>query len=979
MFNQRRSWCGGINSRNSNRRAVGRRAVARAAFEALEGRRLFAAGSEVGIADQVFNLSAGATGFVVTRDGDTTRDVVVDYVITDGTATQGDNYSASAGGSILIPSGHASATIPFSVLPANFAEPSRNFQVTLIGVSPSQMFTSLPASGANIGAAVGGTIADINRDGKPDMILTGPSLAGIHFLINTSSGGTPSFDNVGSMAIIGSPRNVLAMDFDGDEDVDLAISDWGGAVYILENRTSEGSIDFSLVQAISHESRPDTMVAVDWDGDGRLDIASSVDNGTAGTMTRLQIARNVTVGATIQFEAPVVHMLNDTDGRSLDLAIADIDGDGKPDAAMPHWISGKISVLINGSTGPGNFDVAEIVTLSGFVNGPRSLRLADLDGDGKPDLIAGVEDSVLLFRNVSVPGQAIFDAPQEISIYPVPVRLEVADFDRDDRVDIAVGHSNGQTTLLLNRSTGHGDLSISNPRPLTSSGSLTYAMKIGDFDLDGDIDIVQINETTGVHYILANNATDFLAYLGDNTVANATLMAAPAVTSINLTGNNVAAPAFTVTFSHAVTGVTAANFSVDGTTGGTVGTPTTADGGLTWSVPIIGASAGQISLGLTDNTGITDAHGNKLYTTLADDGSTFDPVYSQIGTLVAGLSVTLTSVTSPTTDQRQIPVTVTFSRAVTGFTADDLKVANGTIASFAGSGSVYTFTLVPKGPGNVSVRVMADSASDAEGNRNLASDIFTRTFAPVPVAGDYNYDGKVDLIIRDSLSGRNFVWFMDGNTRIGTAELPAVENINWSLSAMADFNRDGHSDLVFHNANSGATTIWFMSGTQRIGSTALPAIDTAWRLRGAGDFDGDGQADLVWHNSRSGAATVWHMNGPAMRTTGTYGALPKVADTSWTIAAVADFDGDGDPDLLWSNAVAQQSSLWLMNHRTVAAYRAMPHPAPVWNLLASADLDADGAADLLWRHTDGTTTLWHLANTAAGPVKTSFSKLTINA
>lgn len=96
----------------------------------------------------------------------------------------------------------------------------------------------------------------------------------------------------------------------------------------------------------------------------------------------------------------------------------------------------------------------------------------------------------------------------------------------------------------------------------------------------------------------------------------------------------------------------------------------------------------------------------------------------------AAPGVTLDSATAPRTNSASIPVRVTFSKPVSGFTADDIVVANGAItpASFAGSLAEYRFSVTPAADGTVSVDVPAGVAMDAAGNTNQAAVRLTRVY-----------------------------------------------------------------------------------------------------------------------------------------------------------------------------------------------------------------------------------------------------------
>ena len=68
-----------------------------------------------------------------------------------------------------------------------------------------------------------------------------------------------------------------------------------------------------------------------------------------------------------------------------------------------------------------------------------------------------------------------------------------------------------------------------------------------------------------------------------------------------------------------------------------------------------------------------------------------------------------------------VPVTATFSEAVSGFTVDDVTTGNGTVGNFSGNGAVYTFEVTPGAIGQVTVDIEANVAEDADGNGNKAA------------------------------------------------------------------------------------------------------------------------------------------------------------------------------------------------------------------------------------------------------------------
>ena len=98
--------------------------------------------------------------------------------------------------------------------------------------------------------------------------------------------------------------------------------------------------------------------------------------------------------------------------------------------------------------------------------------------------------------------------------------------------------------------------------------------------------------------------------------------------------------------------------------------------------------------------------------------------------LVVPLTPTVSLSGSAVSLGRLLPGTITFSRASTGFTDDDIEVTNGSVTSFRGAGTEYRFTLVPNAPGTVTLRVPADICADADGLPNEASETVTVQCVP---------------------------------------------------------------------------------------------------------------------------------------------------------------------------------------------------------------------------------------------------------
>ncbi len=178
--------------------------------------------------------------------------------------------------------------------------------------------------------------------------------------------------------------------------------------------------------------------------------------------------------------------------------------------------------------------------------------------------------------------------------------------------------------------------------------------------------------------------------------------------------------------------------------------------------------------------------------------------------------------------------------------------------------------------------------------------------------GDFNGDSKTDILWRNTLTGANRVWYMDGNIRLGQVPiLPIVADQNWKIVGTGDFNGDGKSDILWRNISTGQNKVWYMNKIIYSGSGSIATVPgSAWTIAGTGDFNGDGKSDILWENTSTGAVLVWYMNGVTFLGSGT---TTSETDKNWKIVGVGDFNNDVKPDILWRNSVSGANRVWYMD------------------------------------------------------------------
>src|SRR5207249_2670648 len=207
----------------------------------------------------------------------------------------------------------------------------------------------------------------------------------------------------------------------------------------------------------------------------------------------------------------------------------------------------------------------------------------------------------------------------------------------------------------------------------------------------------------------------------------------------------------------------------------------------------------------------------------------------------------------------------------------------------------------------------------------LGSNAIRRTLA------DVSGDAHSDVLWRNTLTGENYLYPMNGTQILaGEGYLRTVADPNWTVAGIGDFDGDGKADILWRNSSTGQNYVYLMNGTAILAEGYLrTVVDPAWQVKGVGDFDGDGKADIVWRNSTSGQNYLYPMDGTTIKPT--EGSLRTIADLNWQIVAVGDYDGDGKSDLLWRNSSTGENYLYPMDGTTIKPTEGYLRTVPVGN------------------------------------------------
>jgi Ca2+-binding RTX toxin-like protein len=225
----------------------------------------------------------------------------------------------------------------------------------------------------------------------------------------------------------------------------------------------------------------------------------------------------------------------------------------------------------------------------------------------------------------------------------------------------------------------------------------------------------------------------------------------------------------------------------------------------------------------------------------------------------------------------------------------------------------------------------------------------------VQATGDFNYDGTSDLVLKNSATGRFYIWTVTGGVQTGGFDLGTI-GTNWNIVSTGDFNADGNHDLLWRDSNNGHVYLWTLNAAgQQTGGTSLGVLGTDWSAGKAGDFDGDGDSDILLRNGTTGQIYLYTMQNGVQsggKSVGVFGA-------EWGLAATGDFNGDGVSDIALKNATTGQFYFLLMDQNSNYTGSSLGIIGTDWNIATVGDYNKDGTDDIIWRNGNtGQTYLW---------------------
>jgi hypothetical protein len=790
----------------------------------------------------------------------------------------------------------------------------------------------------------GSAVGDLDGDGKPDVVVTnGVGDTSVLVYRNSSSGPVISFDNPLRFVTNYGPYSVAIGDLDGDGKPDLAIANNGSNyITLYKNTSSPGSISFSNKTDLLVGTNPYGIAIGDLDKDGKAELVVSTEGGSSS----LYVIKNTSTPGSFSFGSPLSFA---NLAGAFTLAIGDLDGDGNPDIAATGGNPSGVLILRNIST-TGNllFDQPKSFEAGNYT---VDVSIRDLDGDSKPELVAvnRYGNSVSVLKNRSTNGNIDFETHLDYPVGDAPLIAAIADLDGDGRPDIITANSSSDKISILRNMIGDSLAPIIDTfYPNTAIRGTKLTIRGKHFTA---ANAVQFGGVSAASFVV-DSATGITAIVGRGASGNLTVTTNfGTATDTGFIFKGPLIYQYTPTHGSAGDTIKISGINLAGVTSVSFGTVTAAS----FSIQSDSVISAVLGTGASGDVSVTSSNGNDSLPGFAYGGKpvilSFSPVSDTVGAMI-----TINGNNFSTTPSDNIVYFGPVRAMVNSASPSSLQVTvpAGTAYDLI---TVTTNYLSAYSSLPFSVKFSGGDSLMSANTFLPVGDFNTGNYPVSVVVSDLNQDGKPDLITANALS--NNISILQNNSSAGNFSFGSHTDLNAGKGprniAVGDLNGDGKPDIVVANFNNGDSgTVSVFRNTSQNGIISFDAATNIQTGNGTvdvsiADINLDGRPDIIATSGNSGIFSILKNTSVG---SGALTFAPKLDYFSFNHpdhVTVADMDNDGKPDIIISEFSNYEVDVYRNTSSGELISLAPPLSYPVGQnpgFLRTGDLDGDGKLDL---------------------------------